>query len=86
MTDAIRTLIRATLLLAVTSCASASAPDRVVLPPPTAPVSNNVSWELVGTDWGEPDGAREGDAMCELARPTPAPAGRPSLAPSSCAD
>lgn len=79
MTHAIRIILRATLLLAVTSCAGAAAPDRLALPP-TAAVNTNVSWELVGTDWGEP----EGESMCELA--PPAPAGRRAIAPSSCAD
>ena len=80
MTHAIRILLRATLLLAVTSCGAASAPDPVALPPAAA-VNTNVSWELVGTDWGAPE---PGESMCELA--PPAPAGRPSLAPVSCAD
>jgi hypothetical protein len=82
MTHAIR-MATLSLLLAVTSCAGAPAPDRVALPP-TAAVNTNVSWELVGTDWGEPEGAPEAESMCELA--PSAPAGRRALAPSSCAD
>ena len=78
MTHAIR-MATLSLLLAVTSCAGAPAPDRVAAPP-TAAVNTNVSWELVGTDWGEPGG----EPMCELA--APAPARRRALAPSSCAD